>query len=145
MKRLAIIAVFAVFLFGNVSCEKSSESYIDYEEILNAGDRRSKDDNPYKSLELSTKSADFLKKGNAFTFELIDRINKGSKEDFIISPLSVQFLLGMVLDGAQFTPQNGKPRIVPLIDFEDIGKNIFHVVTQNLLIKILPNLSTIGT
>ena len=101
MKRLAIIAVFAVFLFGNVSCEKSSESYIDYEEILNAGDRMSKDDNPYKSLELSTKSADFLKKGNAFTFELIDRINKGSKEDFIISPLSVQFLLGMVLDGAQ--------------------------------------------
>lgn len=101
MKRLAIIAVFAVFLLGNVSCEKSSESYIDYEEILNAGDSRSKDDNPYKSLELSTKSADFLKKGNAFTFELIDRINKGSKEDFIISPLSVQFLLGMVLDGAQ--------------------------------------------
>ena len=101
MKRIAIIAVFAFFLLGNVSCEKSSVSYIDYEAILNAGDRRPKDDNPYKPLELSTKSADFLKKGNAFSFDLIGRINKASKEDFIISPLSVQFLLGMVLDGAQ--------------------------------------------
>ena len=47
MKRIAIIAVFAFFLLGNVSCEKSSVSYIDYEAILNAGDRRPKDDNPY--------------------------------------------------------------------------------------------------
>ena len=57
--------------------------------------------NPYKALELSTKGAEFVQKGSSFTFEYIDRINSESKGDYIISPLSMQFLLGMILDGAQ--------------------------------------------
>ncbi|MBP5522539.1 MAG: serpin family protein [Bacteroidales bacterium] len=58
-------------------------------------------DNPYKALTLSTKGAEFVQKGTSFTFEYIDRINTESKVDYIISPLSMQFLLGMILDGAQ--------------------------------------------
>ena len=58
-------------------------------------------DNPYKALSLSTKSAEFAQQGNTFAFELLDRVNQAEKEDFIISPLSMQFLLGMLLDGAQ--------------------------------------------
>ncbi|MBQ4027513.1 MAG: hypothetical protein II616_07195, partial [Bacteroidales bacterium] len=57
--------------------------------------------NPYKALELSTKGAEFVQKGSSFTFEYIDRINSESKGDYVISPLSMQFLLGMILDGAQ--------------------------------------------
>ncbi len=57
--------------------------------------------NPYKALELSTKGAEFVQKGSSFTFEYIDRINSESKGDYIISPLSMQFLLGMILDGAR--------------------------------------------
>lgn len=58
-------------------------------------------DNPYKALDLTTKSADFADKGNTFAFEFLDRINSAEKGDFFVSPLSMQFLLGMILDGAQ--------------------------------------------
>ena len=57
--------------------------------------------NPCKPLELSTKSAEMLEKGHAFSFEFIEQVNNATKQDFIISPLSMQFLLGMVLDGAE--------------------------------------------
>ena len=68
------------------------------------GVSRDSDDNTYKPLELSTKSSEFLRMGNSFTFEFLDRIHQNElKEgnDYIISPLSMQFLLGMILDGAQ--------------------------------------------
>ena len=57
--------------------------------------------NEYKPLQLTTKSAEFVEKGNTFTFNFIDRINASTKQDYVISPLSMQFLLGMILDGAQ--------------------------------------------
>lgn len=60
------------------------------------------DTNPYKSLDLSTRAGGFVEQGNdTFTFEFIDRINALSEKDYIISPLSMQFLLGMILDGAK--------------------------------------------
>lgn len=57
--------------------------------------------NPYKALNLTTKSQEFVTKGNTFSFEFIDRINSSSDKDYIISPLSMQFLLGMILNGAR--------------------------------------------
>ena len=57
--------------------------------------------NPYKALDLSTKSSLFVQKGHGFTFDYINRINADSKTDYIVSPLSMQFLLGMILDGAR--------------------------------------------
>ena len=54
-----------------------------------------------KDLELTTKSAEFIQKGHSFAFELIDRVNDDAQGSYIISPLSLQFLLGMVLDGAR--------------------------------------------
>lgn len=54
-----------------------------------------------KPLELTTKSAEFVQKGQSFAFEFIDRIDESAKGDYVISPLSMQFLLGMVMDGAQ--------------------------------------------
>lgn len=58
-------------------------------------------DNTCKPLELSSRSAEFVRQGEPFTFEFIDRIQAAEKGDFIISPLSMQILLGMILDGAQ--------------------------------------------
>ena len=79
MKHFAIIGAMMAILMGSVSCK----------------------DNPYKRLELTTKSAEFARKGNDFAFNFIDRVNDATQVDFIISPLSMQFLLGMILDGAQ--------------------------------------------
>ena len=61
------------------------------------------DDYILKTLDLPVKSNVFIREGNNFAFNLIDRINKDPevKGDFFISPLSLQFLLGMLLNGAQ--------------------------------------------
>ena len=85
MKQFGLLAVTAALLTVSLSCER-----ID-----------SDDNNPYKALDLTTKSAEFARQGNSFAFEFIDRINAAEEEDFIISPLSMQFLLGMILDGAR--------------------------------------------
>ena len=86
-QMLYLLAAWAVLAAG-VSCEK-----------IGGGNQN----NPYKALELSTKSAELARQGNTFAFEFIDRINQAENGDFIISPLSMQFLLGMLLDGAQGT------------------------------------------
>ncbi|MCR5017842.1 MAG: serpin family protein [Bacteroidales bacterium] len=81
MKRLSIILAVAAAL---VACDK----------LGNGNDE-------CKPLELSTKSAEFVQEGQRFAFEFIDRVDASAEGDYIISPLSMQFLLGMVLDGAQ--------------------------------------------
>lgn len=35
-----------------------------------------------------------------------------------------------MVDGIQFTPQNGQPKIINLIDFDNADNNIFRVVNQ---------------
>ncbi len=86
MDHIGLLMASAALLTAGLSCEKISD------------DSR---DNPYKALELTTKSAEFARQGNTFSFEFIDRVNTAEEGDFIISPLSMQFLLGMILDGAQ--------------------------------------------
>ena len=88
MKRFGMIAAFAALMMVGLSCDK-----------IEGGDGSA--DNPYKSLELTTKSAEFARLGNSFAFEYIDRINAFETTDYIISPLSMQFLLGMILDGTK--------------------------------------------
>ena len=58
-------------------------------------------DNPARPVELSTRSAEFLEQGKPFTFEFIDRIDRDTQKDYICSPLSMQLLLGMILNGAR--------------------------------------------
>jgi len=55
---------------------------------------------PAKPLDLSTKQAGYVARGNDFAFSFLDEVGSVSEKDFVISPLSMQFLLGMILDGA---------------------------------------------
>ena len=87
MTHFKLLAATAALLAISLSCEK-----------LNGDDSKN---NPYKQLNLTTKSAAFASQGNTFAFDFINRINTAEEGDFIISPLSMQFLLGMILDGAQ--------------------------------------------
>lgn len=68
--------------------------------------------NPYKSLELNTKSAQFARQGHSFAFHFLEQVNAAEKGNFIISPLSMQFLLGMVLDGARGETANEICRVL---------------------------------
>ena len=88
MRFTAIIAAFAAIWLGGSSCQKTSGG----DDLIA--------DTP-RSIDLSTKSEAFVRKGNAFAFEFLRRTDSSEKGGFIISPLSMQFLLGMVLDGAR--------------------------------------------
>ena len=89
MKRIGLIT--AVIVLAATSCGK-----ISYKE-----DIENPDDNPFKKIELDTRSEAIVQQGKSFAFDFIRRVNEVKKESFIISPLSMQLLLGMILDGAQ--------------------------------------------
>ena len=57
--------------------------------------------NELKPVTISTRAAEFVTIGNTFAMEFIDKVNADAEKDYIISPLSMQFLLGMLLNGAQ--------------------------------------------
>ena len=82
---ILLTAAMAALSLGCTSCEKIGDG---------------PGNNPYKALELTSKSAEFARQGNDFAFHYIDRINASTSEDYVVSPLSMQFLLGMLLDGA---------------------------------------------
>ena len=56
---------------------------------------------PLKPLTLTTKQQTFVDAGNDFSFRFLDEVEAVTGEDYVISPLSMQFLLGMILDGAK--------------------------------------------
>ena len=86
MHKLTVLAALSALTLFSVSCNKTGAD---------------EKNNPYKPLELSTKSAEFVRKGNTFSFNFLERINASTDKDYVISPLSMQFLLGMILDGAR--------------------------------------------
>lgn len=88
MKGTSGLVIAVSLLMVALSCEK----------IENKDDEP---DNPYQGIEITTKSADFIQQGLPFTFDYICRINNVTEENYIISPLSMQFLLGMILDGTR--------------------------------------------
>lgn len=61
--------------------------------------------NPYSPISLSTKQAEFVTAGNSFAGRFIDKIDenalKQKQNEWIVSPLSLQLALGMLLNGAQ--------------------------------------------
>lgn len=86
MKHFAIVITLLAVALGCASCEK--EEVEDYS------------DNTFKKIELTTRSADLAQTGNTFAIDFINRVNKAEKGDWFVSPLSMQFLLGMLLNGA---------------------------------------------
>lgn len=104
MNRIELITA-AIFILACVSCGKDS-----YKDDAVNPDRMAADsskyaanpdDNPLKTIALDTRSEAFVQQGKSFAFDFIRRVNEVKKESFIVSPLSMQFLLGMILDGAQ--------------------------------------------
>lgn len=92
------------------------------------------------SIPRSTKSAvlyaddmeQFLCKTNADLtadeiHQIIDKVRlAGAESEFS----TLHTVYGWMVDGVQFTPQNGRTRMIPLIDFEKPESNIFRAVNQ---------------
>ena len=88
LSALLVALLLTAGIFVGSSCER-------------IGRNNDEGDNPYKPLELTTRSSEFIGKGNVFALEFLEQINAAAEEDYVISPLSMQFLLGMLLDGAR--------------------------------------------
>ena len=84
MKKLTLIFAAALMLFGGSSCDKNNPR-----------------NNPYKPIDISTKAGVFVQEGNNFALNFIEKVGAATQDDYIMSPLSMQFLLGMILDGAE--------------------------------------------
>lgn len=75
---------------------------------------------------------DFLKKSNSDLHDeeiqqIVDNVRLvGAESDFAV----LHKVYGWMVDGVQFTPQNGLARMVQLIDFDTPSNNIFKVVNQ---------------
>lgn len=75
---------------------------------------------------------DFLKEANPDLeqkeiHQIADTVRLvGAESDFA----TLHKVYGWMVNGVQFTPENGLPKMVPLINFEEPGKNIFKVVNQ---------------
>ena len=64
---------------------------------------------------------------NAEVAQIFDAVRLvGSESDFA----TLHKVYGWMVDGIQFTPQDGMARMVSLIDFENLGINIFRAVNQ---------------
>lgn len=85
-----------------------------------------------RDVLISDDFKEFLSKTNVDLLE--DEINQiydnirlvGSESDFA----TLHKIYSWLVDGVQFTPQSGIARMVKLIDFDDVYKNIFRVVNQ---------------
>ena len=59
--------------------------------------------------------------------QIVDNVRLvGAESEFA----TLHKVYGWMVDGIQFTPQNGSTRMVPIIDFENPSNNIFKVVNQ---------------
>jgi serpin B len=56
-----------------------------------------------KGFALTEEQTEFVEKGNHFAFEFLKKVNQETAGEYMVSPLSLQFLLSMVLNGAQGT------------------------------------------
>ena len=73
---------------------------------------------------LTNNNPDFSKEDVDTLFDMIRLV--GAESDFA----TLHKFYGWLIDGVKFTPQNGEPRTVQLIDFEHPENNIFRVVNQ---------------
>lgn len=58
-------------------------------------------DNDFVPIELTPTTRSFVEKGNGFGFKLLEQVAQQESDDFMISPLGVNLLLGIILEGAE--------------------------------------------
>lgn len=87
MKRALIIL--SIIAATSSACDKTT---------ANIG---GEDNNPRKNITLTKTQTEFVSSGNTFAFNFLSKVNAAETKDYMISPLSMQFLLGMILEGAE--------------------------------------------
>ena len=99
MKRIGLITATTAIILAGASCGKAY--YVENADNPDTVVEENPNHDPFKKIELDTRSETFIEQGKTFAFDFIRRVNEVDEKSFIISPLSMQLLLGMILDGAQ--------------------------------------------
>ena len=86
MRHIALFSASVAVLLGLFSCQKAGS-----EDTPGSGEA--------PVIDLTTKSAEFVRKGNDFAFRFLKAVDASQDKDYVMSPLSMQFLLGMLLNG----------------------------------------------
>ena len=88
MKTFLILTLMIAFpFFGSCAAQKT---------VVND----SPDSNDRHPIQLDEAQQTYVEAGNDFAFHFLARIDENEQNDWFVSPVSLQFLLGLVLDGA---------------------------------------------
>ena len=58
------------------------------------------EDNVFEPIELSSRTKSFVSEGNRFAFQLLQEVERQEGKSFMVSPLSLNLALGMLLESA---------------------------------------------
>ena len=118
MKQMNIIIVAMLAAFCFLSCDKSDP-------ILNAG--------PGESYDLTKAQSEMVEEGNVFAFDLLKAVSQNKDfagKDFMVSPLSISFVLGALDNGA--TGQTSE-EILDVLGFEGRTVEDINEYSRNIL------------
>ena len=122
--RLILLA--AGFVFGLFSCESDS---ID----------NNKDGKPAEPIELTLKQGEKVSADNRFTFKMFREVSALSdKPNTFFSPLSLNFALGMLYNGASGETRTEMAEVLGMGDFTDIEINEYYQKMSQALLEIDP-------
>ena len=74
------------------------------------------EDNTYEPIVLSAEQGAMVTSGNTFALSLLGRVDAEEDGNYMISPMSIQFVLGMLLNGA--SPEAAE-EIIQVLGFKD--------------------------
>ena len=86
MKKLLSLITFTLVLLSMAGCENDTPV--------------SMEDNPYNPIVLTSEQEAMVSSGNQFALKLLAAVDAKTDDSYIVSPLGLQFILGMLLDGA---------------------------------------------
>ena len=99
--KASITATAAIFSNAKICKIRSLQTFIVVLFAVNSCDIFDPGDNPPKPIEMNKKAAEIIDAGDQFAFELFHQTcSLSTKENIMISPLSVSYALGMTYNGA---------------------------------------------
>lgn len=135
MRKLFIIASLIAFCSFGFSCNKSTaDSFIEPDTTPD----NPLADNPKKEIGLTTKQLQLVLKGNTLAYGFLKEVCLLEKKDFMISPLGLQFALGMVMNGAPESVFSNACEVLNLGSITNSELNEYH----QLMAKYLPTMDT---
>ena len=126
MKTKLFFLLTAGFVFGMFSCDGDSIA--------------DTDGTPAEPIELTLRQGEKVSADNRFSFKMFREVSKESKDptNTFFSPLSLNFALGMLYNGASGETRTEMAEALGMGDFTDIEINEYYQKMSQALLKIDP-------